>query len=158
VFTCILASSRITRSGSWKTDPSFLRWFCHRHHPLIFSLLRLSPRRACALGSPRWRRAAAADAAGDSSMLACVKSRAGSSSSTCATWAWPRHDCRHSLAQWPSLPQLRQASSRPGFWLPAAPPWARPRASAWAPPRASHGLPCLRPLVEEEDSLFFPSP
>jgi hypothetical protein len=30
VFTCILASSRITRSGSWKTDPSFLRGFCHR--------------------------------------------------------------------------------------------------------------------------------
>jgi hypothetical protein len=27
--TCILASLRITRSGSWKTDPSFLRWFCH---------------------------------------------------------------------------------------------------------------------------------
>jgi hypothetical protein len=24
VFTCILASSRITRSGSWKTDPSIL--------------------------------------------------------------------------------------------------------------------------------------
>jgi hypothetical protein len=29
VFTCILASSRITRSGSWKTDPSFLRGFYH---------------------------------------------------------------------------------------------------------------------------------
>jgi hypothetical protein len=29
VFTCILASSRITQSGSWKTDPSFLRGFCH---------------------------------------------------------------------------------------------------------------------------------
>jgi hypothetical protein len=28
----ILASSRITRSGSWMTDPSFLRWFCHRDH------------------------------------------------------------------------------------------------------------------------------
>jgi hypothetical protein len=27
---CILASSRITRSGSWKTDPSFLRWFYHK--------------------------------------------------------------------------------------------------------------------------------
>jgi hypothetical protein len=26
---CILTSSRITRSGSWKTDRSFLRWFCH---------------------------------------------------------------------------------------------------------------------------------
>ncbi len=25
----ILASSRIPRSGSWKTDPSFLRGFCH---------------------------------------------------------------------------------------------------------------------------------
>jgi hypothetical protein len=33
-FSCILASSRITRSGSWKTDPSFLRGFCHPppHH------------------------------------------------------------------------------------------------------------------------------
>jgi hypothetical protein len=29
VFTSILASSRITRSGSWKTEPSFLRGFCH---------------------------------------------------------------------------------------------------------------------------------
>jgi hypothetical protein len=29
VFTCILASSRITQSGSWKTDPSFQMWFCH---------------------------------------------------------------------------------------------------------------------------------
>jgi hypothetical protein len=26
---CILTSSRITRSGSWKTDPLFLRWFCY---------------------------------------------------------------------------------------------------------------------------------
>jgi hypothetical protein len=26
---CILASSRITRSGSCKMDFSFLRWFCH---------------------------------------------------------------------------------------------------------------------------------
>jgi hypothetical protein len=31
VFTCILASSRITWSGSWRTDPSFLRWFCHNN-------------------------------------------------------------------------------------------------------------------------------
>jgi hypothetical protein len=30
VFACILASSRITRSGFQKMDPSFLRWFCHR--------------------------------------------------------------------------------------------------------------------------------
>jgi hypothetical protein len=29
MFTCILVSSRITRSGSWKTDPSFLRGFYH---------------------------------------------------------------------------------------------------------------------------------
>jgi hypothetical protein len=29
VFACIIASSRITRSRSWKTDSSFLRWFCH---------------------------------------------------------------------------------------------------------------------------------
>jgi hypothetical protein len=29
VFACILALSRITRSGSCKTDCSFLRWFCH---------------------------------------------------------------------------------------------------------------------------------
>jgi hypothetical protein len=29
MFGCILASSRITWSGSWKTDPSFLRWFYH---------------------------------------------------------------------------------------------------------------------------------
>jgi hypothetical protein len=29
VFACILASSRITRSGSWKTDPSFQGGFCH---------------------------------------------------------------------------------------------------------------------------------
>jgi hypothetical protein len=32
VFTCILASSRITQSGSWKTDPSFPRGFCHTQH------------------------------------------------------------------------------------------------------------------------------
>jgi hypothetical protein len=35
VFTCILASSRITRSGSWKTDPSFLRGFCHTWEVLL---------------------------------------------------------------------------------------------------------------------------
>jgi hypothetical protein len=50
----------------------------------------------------RWRRADAADAAGDNSMLACARSRAGSSSSACATWACPRRGCRHSLAQWPA--------------------------------------------------------
>jgi hypothetical protein len=33
VCACILASSRITRSGSWKTDSSFLRWFCHTLRP-----------------------------------------------------------------------------------------------------------------------------
>jgi hypothetical protein len=31
--------------------------------------------------------------AGDNSMLACARSRAGSSSSTYATWAWPRRGC-----------------------------------------------------------------
>jgi hypothetical protein len=67
-----------------------------RHHPSVLSLLEPSPRRTCALGSSRWRRAAAADAAGDKSMLACARSRAGSSSSACATWAWPRRGCRHS--------------------------------------------------------------
>jgi hypothetical protein len=29
VFACIFASSRITWSRFWKTDFSFLRWFCH---------------------------------------------------------------------------------------------------------------------------------
>jgi hypothetical protein len=81
-----------------------------RHHPSVLSLLEPSPRRACALSSSRWRRAAATDTAGDNSMLACARSRAGSS--TCVTWAWPHRDCRHSLAQWPSLSQLWQASSR----------------------------------------------
>jgi hypothetical protein len=94
-------------------------------------------------------------------MLECARSRAGSSS-TCATWAWPRRGCRHSLTKWPSLPQLRQTSSCAGFWLLMAPPWtlpsARPRAPAWAPPRALRGLPRLRPPVEGEDSPFFPSP
>jgi hypothetical protein len=33
VFTYILASSRITQSGSCNTDPSFLRWFCHSPDP-----------------------------------------------------------------------------------------------------------------------------
>jgi hypothetical protein len=30
-YVCLLHShsSRITRSGSWKIEPSFLRWFCH---------------------------------------------------------------------------------------------------------------------------------
>jgi hypothetical protein len=46
------------------------------------------------LGLSRWRRSAAADAAGGSSMLACAKSRAGYSSSTCAMWAWPHRGCR----------------------------------------------------------------
>jgi hypothetical protein len=56
-----------------------------RHHPSVLSLLEPSSRRVCALGPSRWRRAAAGDATGDNSMLACVRSRAGSS--TCATWA-----------------------------------------------------------------------
>jgi hypothetical protein len=106
-----------------------------------------------------------ADVAGDNSMLACARSRAGSSSSTCATWAWPRRGCRHSLAQWPSLPQLWQGPSRAGFWLPAAPPGAPPRAlplarpcaPAWAPLRDLCHLPRLRPPVEGGDSPFFPS-
>jgi hypothetical protein len=41
VFTCILASSRITRSGSWKTDPSFLRWFCHNNYGLVTFIFRI---------------------------------------------------------------------------------------------------------------------
>jgi hypothetical protein len=40
-----------------------------RHHPSVLSLLEPSPRRACALGSSRWRRAAAADATGDTRCL-----------------------------------------------------------------------------------------
>jgi hypothetical protein len=136
-----------------------------RHHPSVLSLLEPSPRRACALGSSRWMRAAAADAAGDNSMLACARSRADSSSA-CAMWAWPRRGCRHSLAQWPSLPQLWQASSRAGFWLPVGPPGAPPRAlpsarpcvPVWAPPRDLCRLPRLRPPVEGGDSPFFPSP
>jgi hypothetical protein len=55
-----------------------------RHHSSVLSLLELSPRRMCALGSSRWRRASVADAAGDNLMLACARSRAGSSPSTCA--------------------------------------------------------------------------
>jgi hypothetical protein len=54
----------------------------------------------------KWRSATAADAAGGSSMLACARSIASSSASTYATLAWPRRGYRHSLAQWPSLPQL----------------------------------------------------
>jgi hypothetical protein len=32
LYMCLLHSrlSRITRYGSWKADPSFLRWFCHK--------------------------------------------------------------------------------------------------------------------------------
>jgi hypothetical protein len=95
-------------------------------------------------------------------MLACAKSRVGSSSSTCAMWAWPHHSYRHSLAQWPSLSQLRLESSRASFWLPGtplqAPPSACPRAPAWVPLCALRGLPRLRPPIEEEDSPFFSSP
>jgi hypothetical protein len=40
-------------------------------------------------------------------MLVYARSRVGSSSSTCAMWACPCRGCRHSLTQWPSLPQLR---------------------------------------------------
>jgi hypothetical protein len=105
-----------------------------------------------------------ADAARDNSVHVCARSRAGSSSS-CAAWAWPRRGCRHSLAQWPSLPQLWQVSSRAGFWLLAVPPWApsralpsaHPRAPSWVPPRALRSLPRLWPSVEGDDSPFFPS-
>jgi hypothetical protein len=61
------------------------------------------------------------DATGDNWMLVCARSIAGSSSSTCATLAWPRRGCQYSLAQWLSLPQLWQTSSHAGFWLLAAP-------------------------------------
>jgi hypothetical protein len=44
VFACILASSRITQSGSWKTDPSFLRWFYHNRGQ--------GPTRQCLTPSP----------------------------------------------------------------------------------------------------------
>jgi hypothetical protein len=36
VCACILASSRIT--GSWKTDPSILRWFCHSQFLYFFEI------------------------------------------------------------------------------------------------------------------------
>jgi hypothetical protein len=81
-------------------------------------------------------------------MLVCARSRAGSSSSTCAMWAWPHRGCRQTLAQWPTMPQLGQASSHAGLCAPVVPPWARPRTPAWAPPRALRGLPRLRPPVE----------
>jgi hypothetical protein len=58
-----------------------------RHHTSVRSLLEPSSRRACALGSSRWRRATVADAAGDNPMLVCARSRSNSSSSTYATWA-----------------------------------------------------------------------
>jgi hypothetical protein len=32
---CILASSRITRPRSWRTDLSFLRWFCHKQQTVF---------------------------------------------------------------------------------------------------------------------------
>jgi hypothetical protein len=101
-----------------------------RHHPLVLSLLEPSPTRVCTLGSSMWRRGAAANAAGNNSMLTCVRSRVVSSS-TCAMWAWPRRCCR---------------------------PSPRPRAPAWVPPRALLGLPRLRLSVEGEDLPFFPSP
>jgi hypothetical protein len=43
VFTCILASSRITRSGSWKTDPSFLRGSVTINVPFMFFKFMLWP-------------------------------------------------------------------------------------------------------------------
>jgi hypothetical protein len=121
--------------------------------------------RVCSFNSSRWRKATTVDAAGDNLMLACARSRAGSSS-TYVMWAWAHHGYRHSLAQCPSLPLLWQALSHADFWLPAAPPWVplqppcltRPRTSAWAPLCALRGLPCLRLPIEEEDSPFFPSP
>jgi hypothetical protein len=40
---CILALSRTAQFGSWKTDPSFLRWFYHTSaHGFGFSGMRLS--------------------------------------------------------------------------------------------------------------------
>jgi hypothetical protein len=36
---CSLASLRITRSESWKTDPSFLRWFYHNYLNPLPSIL-----------------------------------------------------------------------------------------------------------------------
>jgi hypothetical protein len=68
-----------------------------RHHPSIMSLLEPSPRKSCAFNSSRWS-VAAVGAAGGSSMLACAKSKASSSTSACVTLAWPRRGCRHSLA------------------------------------------------------------
>jgi hypothetical protein len=38
---CILASLRITRSGSWKMDFSFLWWFYHKPEASNLSSLRL---------------------------------------------------------------------------------------------------------------------
>jgi hypothetical protein len=64
--------------------------------PSVLSLLEPSSRRVCALGSSRWR-ATVTDADGDNSMLVCAWSKAGSTTA-CATWAWPHHGCRHSLA------------------------------------------------------------
>jgi hypothetical protein len=54
--------------------------------PVSLLVAEPSLRRVCALGSSRWRRADAADAAGDNLMLVCARRRAGSSSSS-ATWA-----------------------------------------------------------------------
>jgi hypothetical protein len=34
---CILVSSRITQSGTWKAEPSFLRWFYHTNFVHILS-------------------------------------------------------------------------------------------------------------------------
>jgi hypothetical protein len=48
---CILVSSRITRSGTWKAEPSFLRWFYHTNFVHILSpfgneLIKHKPREA----------------------------------------------------------------------------------------------------------------
>jgi hypothetical protein len=94
-------------------------------------------------------------------MLVCVRSRAGSSSSTYATWVWPRRGCRHSLAQWPSLPQLWQASSRASFWLPATPPRAlpsaRPRALEDAPEEFLDGFLLAVGVITELHHLLLQS-
>jgi hypothetical protein len=52
VFTCIRSSSRITRSRSWKMDPSFLRWFCHNEGKALSPLVTLPPSFAPRLATP----------------------------------------------------------------------------------------------------------
>jgi hypothetical protein len=100
-FTVFITSLYHFHGGFWLiiSLPSVMSWAApvSRHHPSIMSLLEPSPRKARAFDSSRWS-VAAVGATGGSSMLACAKSRASSSASTCATLAWPRRGCRHSLA------------------------------------------------------------